>query len=542
MNTNQPIRNSYTVDHPEASYALMLGTAGTGMPIVADLIGASTSFGVFGCATAVAGAGTIALGVSVREAPTATALCGAAATAWGSYMAVSGFVPSFAPLHQLAIGACMTFVSWAAGRAVEWKRAGTPIERTRLEMERVKLAGAVAGAGPATVAASWSPLPSSSWSPPSTVAGTTDPIRIGPDVTIPLTGGHIMIAGRTGAGKSVVLACLIADLLPRKNLRITVVDPKGDVVLQTMRGTGVVLVDANGAEDVLTERVVTMERRGVLRGDLSEQYMVDGGDAPGDVWEPTADEPWDVVIVDEFTDFAGTPVMDMVDTAARKGRANGLTLVMCTQSVGADLFRTKKSNTGGGLRSQFASLVALGLATPAEADKVFGQGAAAAGWAAHELPDEPGHLLVKSPTSRLPVVRRAPNISIATFADVVRRNAGRSVGQGPLRKALNAPVTAVRTSVDEEPVVFAPAPVAVVEPPSETAVPATVRDRISAYLSEHGTGRAAEMAPVIGDTRETVKAELHRMRKAGLVEGDGAGKHWLPAAREDNVIPFARRR
>ena len=530
-------------DHPETVWASGVSTLLTLSPTVATAVDAGLAWGAVGTFVAVAGVGAVPFALKSKEAPTAVALGGAGAFLWGVYTSWASWFPS---VSSLAVGAMLTAVSGAAGLAVAWRRGGTPIERTQLDHERARLAIELSklrvqeerehgphgpGGG---IEDPWAPIPSYPWAPSATV-GTLDPIRIGPDVVIPLTGGHIMIAGRTNAGKSGVLACLIADLLPRENVRVTVIDPKGDVVLQTMRNTNVVLVDADGAEGVMAERVATMERRGVLRGDLSERYMNEGGDTPEDVWSPTVAEPWDVVIVDEFTDFAGAVVMDHVDAVARKGRANGLTIVLCTQSVGADLFRTKKSSTGGGLRSQFGTLVALGLATPSESDKVFGQGLAAAGWDASKLPDEPGHMLIKSPGNLSPVVRRAPYLSLPTFADTVRTHAKGAVPQGPLRKALSAPVAPAAPDVDSEPVLFASAPQTDAQAPR-----GTVRDRVTAYLSEHGQGKPSEIAAATGDDRDTVKAELPKMRKVGIAESNGGGV-WTLVREQSNVIEFRRR-
>jgi energy-coupling factor transporter ATP-binding protein EcfA2 len=538
VNSTNPIRNGYTVDHPEASCGVIVGAACTALPIVADLIGASTSFGVMGAATALGGAGAITLGVTVREAPTATALCGAGALGWGSYMAVSGFVPAFASLSQLAVGVCLTGASWLAGRVVEWKRAGTPIERTKLDLERIKLAAASMPVLDAEVIeSSWSPLPASSWSEPATVAATTDPIRIGTDIMLPLKGGHILVAGKTGSGKSVLLANLIADLMPRRYIRVTVIDPKGDALLAWLYDTDVTIVRTDDAADVMARHAATMRRRGDLVREWTREAKATGGPGPSSDWVPTADEPWDVIIVDEFTDLSGTEAFDHIDAVARKSRALGQTLVMATQSVSADLFKTSRSDTGGSLRAQFDTLVCGRVSTTTEVDKLFGPGMASAGWWAHKMPGK-GHVLVSSADDTEPVMRRAPDMPTETFRRVVERFAGGrgAVAQGPLRKALSAPVAPVPDPVDQEPEVFAHA---VEEPPAQT-VPATVKELILAHLAEHGSGRPVDVSTATTLAHGTVKTELTRMRKAGLLESDGAGVYSLPRAKS-NVIEFRRR-
>lgn len=403
--------------------------------------------------------------------------------------------------------ACFT-ARWtrdASGGALHKAKVETERSKAALNLARsrdVERRGAVTADAPKVDATTWDEVPASVWEPRVTVPATADPIDLGGGVVLPLEGGHILIAGCTDAGKSVIMADAIADLLPRAHLRVMVIDPKGDRLLSCLRGSR---VEVYGADKegltALRGRVEDMRRRGDLVAARARAFVRGEIDEPSKVWAVTAEDPWDVIVIDEFTDLAGTPFMDAIDELARKSRSLGQTLIMGTQSVGADLFRTARSQTGGGLRAQFATTVCARVQTRSESGKLFGSGSVSQGWDGSRLPMH-GHVLVRSSRDGCPVMRRVPEMTMSLFAEVVRRHA------------------AIVGDVAEVP---APAPR---EAGHDVVAGAggTQEERITAVLSDgewwrvDGLTRAARLPnPAV------TRAVLARMRKARRIESDGKG-------------------
>lgn len=495
---------------PEVLAPASAGAFLTCAPWLAQAAGAGTEYGLCGAAAAAAGLGAVPFALETKEAPTAVALAGLGAAAWGTFTAWACW--SDAPsLARLAIGTFLSLASAAAGSVVAWKREGSPIERTKLDIERLRLGITqvrhdAATAVPEPAVEAWPELPSVRWEEPARVPGTTDPIDVGNGITIPLVGGHVIVGGKTGAGKSVFVACAIADLLPREHLRISVVDPKSDVLLGMLRNSRVDLVGFDDAEGVMAGHTATMDRRIAMNAAAADAYTLGKGPIPTPDWVPTAEEPWWVVIVDEFTDFAGTPVMEAIVEMARKSRALGQTLILATQALDAALFKTEKSTSGGGPRAQFDTRVGGRVGTQAEADKIFGDGEGKV-WAANMLPGK-GHVLVKSAEQREPVMRRAPFMDMATFAAWARKCSGDSQG-------VDKPV--------EKP--FIPAQrgprLALVKP-----APATQADVVMAFLEANGSSSVASISGGTGIAPGSLRSVLRRLAEGDCVVRDGG--LWKP--------------
>jgi hypothetical protein len=489
-------------------------------PYAADLaVGAGTvtaAVGVIGCGAVVAYDRRYAAPAIV--AGTTWSLAGAWAT-W-TLATGPGVVNTVGGMTATGLVALACFTA-------RWTREGDPLVKAKVATEKSKTAlnlaklrdvekrvDVVADADDES-SSKWDVIPATKWEPRVTVPATHDPIDLGGGVVVPLEGGHILIAGCTDAGKSVIMADAIADLLPRAHLRILVIDPKGDRLLGCLRGSRVTVcgADKEGLA-ALKGCVETMRRRGDLVAERAQAFVRGEIDEPAKVWEATEAEPWDVIVVDEFTDLAGTPMMDAIDEVARKSRSLGQTLIMGTQSVGADLFKTARSATGGGLRSQFSTTVCAHVNTRAESDKLFGAGSVAEGWDGTRLPMH-GHVLVRSPRDRAPVMRRVPEMSMPLFADAVRRCAS-VVGTAPA-----ATIPGPRKAADD-----------LIEGTSK----GTQEERLTAVLSDgawwrvDGLTRAADMPnPAV------TRAVLARMRKARRIESDGAGR-FKALSPESNVV------
>lgn len=493
---------------PEVIAPASAGAFLTCAPWLAQAAGAGTEYGICGALTAAAGAGAVPFALETKEAPTVVALSGTAAAAWGSFTAWACW--SGAPsLSRLAIGAFLTVASAAAGSVVAWKREGTPaekarldIERTRLDIERIRLSETERKVAVEPAEKPWEPLPSVKWEEPVRVPATTDPIDVGGGIVIPLQGGHVLIGGKTGAGKSVFVADAIADLLPREHMRITVIDPKADVLLGMLRNSKVILGGPDDAERLMNMHHTTMLRRSEMNAAAANAYTLGKGPLPSPDWIPTAEEPWDAIFVDEFTDFSGTDVMERIVEMARKSRALGQTLFLATQSLEAALFRTASSTSGGGPRSQFDTRVGGRVSTTAEAEKVFGDGEGKV-WAANRLPGR-GHVLVKSAEDREPVMRRAPLMDMETFAAWARKCSGRPQGGDELVE---------KPFVPEQR-----------KPPVLTLVrpePATQGEAVLDFLRDNG---ASSVASISGGTKiapGSLRSVLGRLAKDGCVVKSG---------------------
>lgn len=483
---------------PEIQAPAIAGAFLTCAPWIAQVAGASHEYGLVGAATAAVGAGSVTFAAKVRESPTLVSLSGVGAGAWGSWTCWTCWSDASTPA-RLTLGAFLTLASTAAGAVVRWRREGTPMEKARLERELARVDAVSAKAEVASTGGgetAWAELPSTVWQPPTRVPDTRDPIDVGGGVVIPLVGGHIIIGGCTGAGKSVFLADTIANLLPRRHLRITVIDPKGDALLGMLRNSTVIMGREENAEKIMAGHLATMSRRGSLVEAAADAYTLDPvGDPPPDDWEPTEEEPWDVIVVDEFTDFAGTDVMEMIVELARKSRALGQTLILATQSLEAALFKVASSPSGGGPRAQFSTRVAGRLDTPSESDKVFGEKMGKV-WPAHLLPGK-GHVLVRSESSREPVVRRVPYMDKATLAAWARRCSRPESPAGPA-----APVR----SEGGRHLSLVP-----------TASAGTQADVVLGYLEANGESSVASISGGTGVSPGSLRSVLRRLAEQGCV-------------------------
>lgn len=490
-------------DCPEVKAPAVAGAFLTAAPWLTHAAGAGAEYGLFGAAAAAAGAGAVPFAIKVREAPTVVALSGMGALTWGSWTAWACWSDT-PTAGRLILGALLTAASAGAGAVVRWKREGTPVERIKLDIERARLAAAEIKSNPykedtvtETTDTRWAEIPGTTWEEPARIPDTRDPIDVGGGITLPLVGGHIIIGGTTGAGKSVFMADVIADLLPRQHLRITTIDPKGDPLLGMLRNSDVIMGNCSNALDLMAGHRATMVRRGGMVEAAADAYTLGTGPLPSPGWEPTEEEPWDVIFVDEFTDFAGTDVMEHIVEIARKSRALGQTLVLATQSLDAALFKTESSTSGGGPRSQFATRVAGRLDNESEADKVFGtkQGKE---WPAHRMPGK-GHVLVRSEDQRDPVMRRAPYMDMATLAAWARKCSRRPQGVGEVVDTEPAaqPITRHLSVVKQ--------------------APATQGEAVMDYLDANGSSSASSIAGGTGVPRGSLGKVLERLAKEGCV-------------------------
>lgn len=174
----------------------------------------------------------------------------------------------------------------------------------------------------------------------------------GNPIVVDLAGlPHLLVAGTTGSGKSVLLNAIIMSMLMRstpEQVRLIMVDPK------RVEFTGYaglphlyvpVVTEPRQAASALQWGVTEMERR--LK--VFEHYKVRdiktfNGNVDGDKYaemeNPPKHMPYFVIVIDELADLmmvAGKDVESSIVRIAQLGRAAGIHLIVATQRPSADV-------------------------------------------------------------------------------------------------------------------------------------------------------------------------------------------------------------
>lgn len=230
------------------------------------------------------------------------------------------------------------------------------------------------------------------------------PVFLGKDVSgNPLTIDlakmpHLLIAGRTGTGKSVCLNAIITSILMTcrpEQVRMLMIDPK----MVELSGYGSlphlmhpVVTDMKKAEAILAWAVEKMEERYSLlakagvrhintyndlgREELFRRLEIDPSDAATGVPEHL---PFIVIVADEMADLmmtAGKDVETHIIRLAQKSRAVGIHLILATQKPTVDVITGLiKSNLPARLCFQVASRTDSRVVLDENgADKLLGNG------------------------------------------------------------------------------------------------------------------------------------------------------------------------
>jgi DNA segregation ATPase FtsK/SpoIIIE, S-DNA-T family len=151
---------------------------------------------------------------------------------------------------------------------------------------------------------------------------------------------HLLVAGTTGSGKSVMLNSLLTSLLlttdPRQ-VKMVLVDPKRVELTHFGRIPHLitpVVTDVKKAANALTWAVSEMERRYEVLEKTGARSL-EGYNARSE-----APMPYVVIVIDELADLmmqAAAKVEDAVIRLAQKARAVGLHLVVATQRPSVDV-------------------------------------------------------------------------------------------------------------------------------------------------------------------------------------------------------------
>ncbi len=151
---------------------------------------------------------------------------------------------------------------------------------------------------------------------------------------------HLLVAGTTGSGKSVMLNGLLTSLLlttdPRQ-VKMVLVDPKRVELSQFVRIPHLitpVVTDVKKAANALSWAVSEMERRYEVL-ESSGVRSLEGFNGRG-----AEQMPYVVIVIDELADLmmtAAAKVEDAVIRLAQKARAVGIHLVVATQRPSVDV-------------------------------------------------------------------------------------------------------------------------------------------------------------------------------------------------------------
>jgi S-DNA-T family DNA segregation ATPase FtsK/SpoIIIE len=230
------------------------------------------------------------------------------------------------------------------------------------------------------------------------------PIYLGKDVAgnpmaVDLTTlPHLLIAGRTGTGKSVCLNSIIVSMLMTRGpdeVRMLMIDPKMvelsgyrklphlmHPVVTDMRKAEAILA---WAVDKMEERYQLLSRAGVRHLSVYNQL---GDDELHDRIRPESDDEWRqiprhlpyiVIVADELADLmmtAGKDVEQHIIRLAQKSRAVGIHLILATQKPTVDVITGLiKSNLPARIAFQVASRTdSRVVLDEMGADKLLGNG------------------------------------------------------------------------------------------------------------------------------------------------------------------------
>ena len=159
---------------------------------------------------------------------------------------------------------------------------------------------------------------------------------------------HMLVAGSTGAGKSVFINSLLVSLLAKcspEQMKLLLIDPKQLELAfyQRLPHLAVpVINDAKRANIALQWAVSEMERRYSILRDFGVRN-IDHFNSKARANRGSNEEklPWLVVVIDEFADLilsrVGKEIEDNVCRLAAKARAAGIHLVVATQRPSVDV-------------------------------------------------------------------------------------------------------------------------------------------------------------------------------------------------------------
>lgn len=187
---------------------------------------------------------------------------------------------------------------------------------------------------------------------------------------------HLLIAGTTGSGKSVMLNSIIVSLLYKSSpddCKLLLIDPK-QVEFTPYEGIPHLIVpkvisDLTKATNALQWAVDEMERRFRLIREARVRDIDEYNSTPDVVTYKKKKMPFIVIIIDEFSDFimqGKKEVEDKIIRLGQKARAAGIHIILATQ------YPTTEYVTGG-IKANFPSRIAFKVASNVNSVVILGQ-------------------------------------------------------------------------------------------------------------------------------------------------------------------------
>ncbi len=187
---------------------------------------------------------------------------------------------------------------------------------------------------------------------------------------------HLLIAGTTGSGKSVMLNSIILSFLYKaspEECRLLLIDPKQ---VEFMPYEGLphliypnVITDIQKASNALSWAIEEMERRFNLFASARVKDIGEYNSMRDVVGNRKKKMPYIVIIIDEFSDFIMQGKKELEDKIVRlgqKARAAGIHLILATQ-------RPTTEYVTGGIKANFPSKIAFKVASRVNSDVIIGQ-------------------------------------------------------------------------------------------------------------------------------------------------------------------------
>lgn len=187
---------------------------------------------------------------------------------------------------------------------------------------------------------------------------------------------HLLIAGTTGSGKSVMLNSIIISLLYKSSpddCKLLLIDPK-QVEFTPYEGIPHLIVpkvisDLTKATNALQWAVDEMERRFRLIREARVRDIEEYNSTPEVMSFKKKKMPFIVIIIDEFSDFimqGKKEVEDKIIRLGQKARAAGIHIILATQYPTTDYVT-------GGIKANFPSRIAFKVASSVNSSVILGQ-------------------------------------------------------------------------------------------------------------------------------------------------------------------------
>ena len=254
------------------------------------------------------------------------------------------------------------------------------------------------------------PIP---WPGPS-ITSIAHPLELGlfedgRPVRVMILRRNVLVGGMVGAGKSGIINVILAALAACGDVMIWGVDLKGGMELQPWaQCLARLAVTPREAIELFKDAITELDRRAALMAARGAR-----------LWEPSADMPALVIVVDEYAELPAE-AQDYADSLARRGRAVAVNVLAATQRP------TQEAMGNNAVRSQMDVRICLRVRERRNVDLILGQGSFHSGWHAHTL-TQPGAFLISSPENVTP--ERARGYLITD--DQVARHAARHAGSRP---------------------------------------------------------------------------------------------------------------